>query len=190
MPRSDVTNILSMAQRRLSLANADLRWETKEVVNIGTDMSFLNNRLAFTLEYFVATTEDVLTEMPILLSTGNDGGNPFVNAASIRNKGVEVTTTWKDQRPGGLRYSVTANFSTIRNEVLELGYGNEEVLSGITKTEIGEPIGMFFLRKTDGIFRSEEEVLNHVNSQGKIIQPNAKPGDIRYVDADDNGRNQ
>ena len=172
---------------QVKLANADLRWETKEVVNIGTDMSFLNNRLAFTMEYFVATTEDVLTEMPILLSTGNDGGNPFVNAASIRNKGVEVTTTWKDQRPGGFKYSVTANFSTIRNEVLELGYGNKEVLSGITKTEIGEPIGMFFLRKTDGIFRSEEEVLNHVNSQGKIIQPNAKPGDIRYVDADDNG---
>ena len=77
----------------------------------------------------------------------------------VRNKGVEVSTTWKDERPGGLRYSITANFSTIRNEVLELGYGNEEVLSGITKTEIGEPIGMFFLRKTDGIFRSEEEVL-------------------------------
>jgi TonB-linked SusC/RagA family outer membrane protein len=172
---------------QVKLANADLRWETKEVVNIGTDMSFLNNRLAFTMEYFVATTKDVLTEMPILLSTGNDGGLPFVNAASIRNKGFEITTTWKDQLAGGLRYSFTANISTVRNEVLELGYGNEEVLNSITKTEIGEPIGMFYLRKTNGIFRSNEEVLAHVNSQGKVIQPNAKPGDIRYVDFDDNG---
>lgn len=172
---------------QVKLANADLRWETKEVVNIGTDIAFLNNKLAFTMEYFVATTRDVLTAMPILLSTGNDGGDPFVNAASIRNKGIEISTTWKEQRPSGLRYSVTANFSTVRNEVLELGYGNEEILSGITKTEIGEPIGMFYLRKTDGLFRSEEEVLAHVNSTGKVIQPNAKPGDIRYVDFDDNG---
>lgn len=173
---------------QVKLANSDLRWETKEVVNAGVDLSVFKSRLAFTLEYFVATTEDVLTEMPILLSTGNDGGNPFVNAASIRNKGVEISTTWKDELAGGLRYSITANVSTVRNEVLELGYGNKEVLTGITKTEIGEPIGMFFLRKTDGIFRSDEEVLAHVNSQGTIIQPNAKPGDIRYVDFDDNGQ--
>jgi hypothetical protein len=46
---------------------------------------------------------------------------------------------------------------------------------------------MFYLRKTDGIFRSEEEVQAHINSTGKVIQPNAKPGDIRYVDFDDNG---
>jgi TonB-dependent starch-binding outer membrane protein SusC len=171
---------------QVKLANSNLRWETKEQVNFGADLAVLNSRLGFTVEYFVSTTKDVLTEMPILLSTGNDGGNPWVNAASIRNKGVEITTTWKDNVQG-LKYSITANVSTLRNEVLELGYGRNDNITGITRTTVGEPIGMFYLRKTDGLFRSEEDVLNHVNSQGKVIQPNAKPGDIRYVDFDDNG---
>ncbi|MBL0739994.1 TonB-dependent receptor [Chryseolinea sp. Jin1] len=172
---------------QVKLANADLRWETKEQMNIGTDVKFLDSRLNLTLEYFVSTTRDVLTEMPILLSTGNDGGNPWVNAASIRNKGVEISTTWKDEYHG-LRYSITANVSTLRNEVLDLGYGKNDVITGITRTQIGQPIGMFYLRKTDGIFRSEEEVLAHTNSKGVVIQPNAKPGDIRYVDFDDDGQ--
>ncbi|MBT1696096.1 TonB-dependent receptor [Fulvivirgaceae bacterium PWU4] len=171
---------------QVKLANSNLRWETKEQINFGADLAFLNSRLALTFEYFISTTKDVLTEMPILMSTGNDGGNPWVNAASIRNKGVEITTTWKDQVQG-LKYSITANVSTLRNEVLKLGYGRNDVITWMTRTQIGEPIGMFYLRETNGLFRSAEDVLNHVNSQGKVIQPNAKPGDIRYVDFDDNG---
>jgi TonB-linked SusC/RagA family outer membrane protein len=171
---------------QVKLANDDLVWETKEQVNIGLDLALLNSRLSFTAEYFVSTTSDVLVEMPILLATGNDGGNPWVNAGSLRNKGVEISTTWRDE-VSGLKYSVTANVSTLRNEIRDLGYGRNDVFTGITRTTVGQPAAMFYLRKTDGLFRSQEDVLNHVNSDGMVIQPNAKPGDIRYVDYDDNG---
>lgn len=190
---TSVINVLGRDQHivngatQVKLANADLKWETQTQTNFGTDLAFLNNKLAVTAEYFISTTTDVLTPMPILLSTGNDGGDPFANAAEIRNKGFELSANWKE-RKGEFSYNITANFSSLKNEVLDLGYGKTEFITWMTKTELGQPIGMFYLRKTDGIFRSAQEVQDHKSSSGVVIQPNAKPGDIRYVDFNDDGQ--
>ncbi|WP_346863215.1 TonB-dependent receptor [uncultured Draconibacterium sp.] len=178
---------LNSGMTQIKLVNEDLKWETQTQDNFGLDISFVDNKLQFNAEYFISTTEDVLTPMPILMTTGNDGGNPFVNAASIRNKGFELTGNWRD-KIGDVSYSIGANITHLKNEVLEFGYGQVENYTWITKTEIGEPLAMFYTIHADGIFQSEEEVLAHKNSEGLVIQPNAKPGDIRYEDVDDNGQ--
>ncbi|MDF1572049.1 MAG: TonB-dependent receptor [Bacteroidales bacterium] len=168
------------------LVNEDLTWETKKQTNIGADMGFLGNRLQMSADYYISVTEDVLVAFPILIATGNDGGNPWVNAGSLKNSGVDVDLSWREYR-GDLRYTISANFTTIKNEVLDLPYGDSRILSGATISEVGSPMAMFYLVESDGIFQSEEEVLAHVNSEGTVIQPNAQPGDLRYVDYDDNG---
>ncbi|MCW3804481.1 TonB-dependent receptor [Plebeiibacterium marinum] len=178
---------LETGMTQIKLVNRDLKWEEQTQDNYGMDVAFLDNRLQMSAEYFISTTKDVLTPMPILMTTGNDGGNPYVNAASLRNKGIEVTANWRD-KIGDFNYSVGATFSRLRNEVLEFGYGKVEQYTWITKTEIGEPLGMFYTIKTDGIFQNESEVLSHTSSSGTVIQPNAKPGDIRYVDVNDDGQ--
>lgn len=172
---------------QIKLVNSDLKWEEQTQENFGLDVSFLDNKLQVNAEYFISTTNDVLTPMQILMTTGNDGGNPFVNAASLRNKGFEFTGTYRDKK-GDLNYSVGATVTRLRNEVLEFGYGKVEQYTWITKTEIGEPLAMFYTIKTDGIFQNEAEVLSHTNSEGSVIQPNARPGDIRYVDVNDDGQ--
>ncbi len=172
---------------QIKLVNSDLKWEEQTQENFGLDVSFLDNKLQVNAEYFISTTKDVLTPMQILMTTGNDGGNPFVNAASLRNKGFEFTGTYRDKK-GDLNYSVGATVTRLRNEVLEFGYGKVEQYTWITKTEIGEPLAMFYTIKTDGIFQNEAEVLSHTNSEGSVIQPNARPGDIRYVDVNDDGQ--
>ncbi|MDR1557499.1 MAG: TonB-dependent receptor [Tannerellaceae bacterium] len=169
------------------LANADLSWETLEQKNFGVDMGFLRNRLQVTAEYYISTSHDVLTPLPILMTTGNAGGNPYVNAASIENKGFELTATWRERVNKDFNYSVSANVSHSDNKLLEFGYGKTEQYTTHAVTRVGEPIGMFYLIKTDGLFQSEQEVLDHKNSKGQVIQPNAKPGDIRYIDANDDG---
>ncbi len=178
---------LESGMTQIKLVNRDLKWEEQTQNNYGIDVAFLDNRLQMTAEYFVSTTKDVLTPMPILMTTGNDGGNPYVNAASLRNKGIEISAGWKD-KIGNVKYSLGATFTRLRNEVLEFGYGKVEQYTWITKTEIGEPLGMFYTIKTDGIFQNESEVLAHTSSSGTVIQPNAKPGDIRYVDVNDDGQ--
>jgi TonB-linked SusC/RagA family outer membrane protein len=168
------------------LVNPDLTWETKKQLNLGADFAFLKNKLTLSADYFISTTEDVLINYPILLATGNDGGNPVVNAGSLQNRGFEIETSWKDQI-GDFKYSVTANITSLQNEVLDLPYGDHSIITSLCKTEIGQPLAMFYLIKTDGLFQSEEEVLAHTNSKGVVIQPDAKPGDVRYIDFDDNG---
>lgn len=178
---------LEPGMTQIQLVNQDLKWEEKTQDNFGLDISFLENKLQFNAEYFISTTKDVLTPMTILMTTGNDGGNPYVNAASLRNRGVEIAGSWRDQ-VGDFNYSVGANFTRLRNEVLEFGYGKVEQYTWITKTEIGEPLAMFYTITTDGIFQNEAEVQAHQNSAGQVIQPNAKPGDIRYNDVNDDGQ--
>lgn len=177
--------ILNGATQR-ELVNSDLTWETKKQINVGADFGFLKNRLQLSADYYISTTEDVLVEFPILIATGNDGGNPWVNAGSLRNTGVDIDVSWREVR-NDFRYSVTANITTIKNEVLKLPYGDERILTGLCLTEVGSPMAMFYLVEMDGIFQTEDEVLAHTNSEGVVIQPSAKPGDLRYVDFDDNG---
>lgn len=179
---------LENAMTQIKLVNENLKWEILTQVNLGFDAAFLNSRLGVSAEYFIKDSKDVLTEMPILLSTGNNGGNPWVNAATLKNTGFEVTLSWRDKVGKDFDYNITTNFSYLKNRIDKLAYGLDEINQWDTKSKVGRSIGEWFLIKTDGLFRSEEEVLAHKNSKGQLIQPNAKPGDIRYIDFNDDGQ--
>ncbi|MFC4872153.1 SusC/RagA family TonB-linked outer membrane protein [Negadavirga shengliensis] len=172
---------------QVRLANQNLRWEILTQQNYGLDAGLFEDKLTLTAEYFISVTDDVLTNMPIPRTTGQDGADPVANAASLKNSGFEFTATFREVKKD-LSYYVTANVTTLRNEVRSLGYGRNDIYTGNTVTEVGQPIGMWFVLETDGLFQSMEEVNNHTNSQGVVIQPNAQPGDIRFVDHNDDGQ--
>lgn len=191
---------------QVKLVNAGLAWETKETVNVGFDASFLNQRLTVSAEYYNSKTSDVLAETPIAISTGNQGGSPWKNAASLRNKGFEFTFGWKDQI-SGFKYSALLNVTTMDNEVLSLGRDGSErnfIDSGQARTEPGRSLAEFYLRKTDGIFRTQEEIDNYVTKGNHVPGPNEdkvpagtpimiegkRPqlGDVKYLDLNDDGQ--
>ena len=170
------------------LANSDLRWERKKTMNIGLEASLLNNQFTFVADYFVAKTNDVLVDLPISLTTGNAGGNPPVNAASIQNKGFELALTFRPTPGKDFRWDATLNFTTIRNKVLAFGNQTTKYTQlGDARTELGRAIGEWYVLKTDGIFQSQAEIDAHKGKTGQILQPWSRPGDIRYVDVDDDG---
>ena len=191
---------------QVKLVSAGLVWETKETVNVGFDASFLNQRLTVSAEYYNSKTSDVLAETPIAISTGNQGGSPWKNAASLRNKGFEFTFGWKDQI-SGFKYSALLNVTTMDNEVLSLGRDGSErnfIDSGQARTEPGRSLAEFYLRKTDGIFRTQEEIDNYVTKGNHVPGPNEdkvpagtpimiegkRPqlGDVKYLDLNDDGQ--
>ena len=172
---------------QVKLVNSNLVWETKETMNFGLDAAFLNQRLNVSAEYYISKTSDVLTDMPIALSTGNQGGAPKANAASLKNSGFEMTIGWRDQ-VSDFKYNVSLNFTTLKNEVTDLGYDKPYLISGQSISKPGEPLAMFYLRKTDGLFRTQEDIDNYVNSKGEPILINGQRpqlGDVRYVNVDD-----
>lgn len=178
------TKEIGMIQSRLT--NTDLVWEKKTTANAGFDLIGLNNRLRFSAEYFYSKSGDLLVYLPILMSSGNEGGSPAVNAGSLENRGFEVEVGWND-KVGDFSYSASLNMSHLKNKVVDLGYGQTVYYTDLAKTEIGQPLGMWYLYKMNGIFQSEAEVRNYVNSEGTVIQPNALPGDIKYDDYNDDG---
>jgi TonB-dependent starch-binding outer membrane protein SusC len=170
------------------LANSDLRWERKNTANLGLEAAFLNNTFILSADYFSAKTKDVLIDLPISLTTGNAGGNPAVNAASVRNNGFELALSYRPKPTSDFSWDATLNFTLIRNKVI--AFGNETTKYtqlGDARTEIGRSIGEWYVLKTDGIFQSQAEIDAYKGSSGQVLQPWARPGDIRYVDIDNNG---
>ncbi len=173
------------------IENADIHWEESTQLDIAMDVRAFNNRLDATIDYYSKTTGGLLERIPIPAHVGNDP--PFANVGSVRNRGVEFSLNWR-HFVSGLRYSVGINGAYNHNEMTKIG--NEEgVLPGatwavagmVTRTELGLPIAYFYGYKTDGLFQNEVEIFQHIGKTGEILQPRAKPGDVRFVDVNDDG---
>ena len=175
----------------LSIENADIHWEESEQIDIALDLAAFNNRLIATVDYYVKTTKGLLETIPIPGHVGNSP--PVANVGSVQNRGVELGVNWRHMLKG-LRYNVGLNASYNKNEMTVIG--NEEgMLTGanwsiagmVTRTEVGLPIAYFYGYKTDGIFQNQTEVFQHIGVTGNVLQPNAGPGDVRFVDVNNDG---
>lgn len=179
----------------LNIPTFDLKWETSEQLDLGLDARFLKSKLTLALDYYIKTTKDWLVDAPILASWGVDNA-PYINGGEIVNKGLEIALGWNNNI-GDLTYSISGNMSYNHNEVTEIKNSQKLINAGdvklwgngpyIARAEVGFPVGYFWGYKTAGIFQNEAEVRNYKNSAGKVIMPNALPGDVKFVDTDDNG---
>ena len=176
------------------LENRSLKWETTDTKNIGFDFGLFNNKLTGALNYYYNQTEDLLITKALPPSAGLE--NPTLNVGKIRNTGFEMELNWADNI-NDFDYNVGFNVTTTNNKVVELS-DNDQVLKGEglkygtehfpTETRVGQPIGGFYLYRTDGIFQNMNEVNAHVNKDGELMQPNAQPGDIRFKDLNGDGK--
>jgi len=166
--------------------NADIRWEESEQIDIALDFGAFNNRLTATFDYYVKNTNGLLEIVPIPAHVGNAA--PVANVGSVQNKGVEMSVNWRHVLQN-LNYSFGVNASYNKNKMTEIG--NEEgVINGaswavagmVTRSEEGLPIAYFYGYETNGIFQNESEIFQHIGSDGLPLQPNAVPGDVRFVD--------
>ena len=174
------------------LPNSDIKWETSEQLDFGVDARFLKGKLDFTFDLYKKTTKDWLVDAPMLASYGT--GSPYINGGNVENKGVELDLKWRDNI-GQVNYSIGGNLSKNKNNVTKIA-NTEKIIHGPTnvlgegmselfRAQEGFPIGYFWGYKTDGLFQNEEEVADYRNSQGELIQPDAKPGDVRFVNTND-----
>lgn len=176
------------------LENKELRWEVTESKNIGIDFGLLNNKLTGALNYFNNTTKDLLIRKELAPSAGLN--MPVLNVGKMRNTGFEMEVSYKD-KIDEFNYNVGMNFSTLSNKVLALA-NEDQILYGRglhygtghypTQTRPGKPIGAFYLYQADGIFQSDAEAQAYVNKDGKMLQPKAKAGDMRFRDVNGDGK--
>ena len=171
----------------------NVTWEKTKTTNIGLDFAFLNSRLTLSADYFIQKTEDMLLNMPQPGSFGLSG-SPTMNAGTVENKGLELSLEHRNN-VGEVYYHIGANMTYLKNELTKVN-GDRDEWEGfnphgkgaITYAKTGHSIGFFNLIKTDGIFQSEEEIQNYVDQNGNLIQPNAQPGDLKFVDYNGDGK--
>lgn len=170
------------------LGNTNLRWEVTDMTNVGLDLGILNNSITLTAEYFTRNTDGLILGQPIAPSIGYTQ-SPIVNVGSMRNRGVELQLGY-NKRQGDFRFDVSGNVSIIRNKVLNLGPNISPLFNGangdygsfdITRTIAGEPIQSFYGWQVAGIFQTADEI------KTAPTQANAKPGDIRFADLNNDG---
>ena len=187
----DVNGNLAVGAAPTKLANPDLRWETSEQTDLGLDVR-LFGCLGLTFDYYVKKTKDLLVTIPIPLMLGNSF--PTANAGNVKNSGVEFAVDFQRQF-GKWNIAVNGNISYNKNRVTyvgtDTGYVTGATVQGITgavtRMEAGHAMSYFWGYKTLGIFQNQDEIDAWVNSKGVQIQPDARPGDFRYQDTDDNG---
>lgn len=176
-----------------SVGNSNLKWETVEDYNLGLDMSLLDSRLGLTFDIFQKKSHDMLYRKQNVFVTGYPdwNGQVWMNIGSMKASGWELGLNWRD-KVGDFGYDIALNLSHVRNEAIKFS-GDGPILTGgfngdqIIRNEDGGLISRFHGYLADGIFQNWEEVYAHTDEHGTLIQRDARPGDIRFTDRNNNG---
>jgi len=171
---NNVTSFTSGGQE--TYAVPDISWETQQTSNIGVDLGFFNNRLLVTGDYFTKRTTDILLALDIPVYLGLQ--KPFQNAGKVSSKGWELASIWSD-KAGNIKYSVGLNISDAKTHIDDLK-GTQQ-LADLANIQGGEFESWYGYRSA-GLFQTQDEVSN-----SPVLNVNARPGDIRYVDIDGDG---
>ena len=165
-----------------TLANTDITWETTTQSDIGLDASLLNGKFGVTFDYYKKITEGILLYLPIPLTIGLDA--PPQNAGSVENKGWELNLSYRS-RIKDFRYNLAFNISNVKNKITSLAGSGPYIYNNYWVTtiqEVGLPINSFIGYKSDGFFKTQDEV-----DKSPTLYPGTKPGDLKYVDVNGDG---
>lgn len=175
--------------------NADVKWEEIEMKNIGLDMELWKGKVAFSLDYYIKDTRDLLYGVPIPASVGIathnfDPVNPEINIGRMRNSGIDLDIMSRHTF-GDLKLIVNANASYMKNKVLELnedeyitsGSGGGQI-GGMTRTQAGMPISSFYGFVVQQMLNSSSDVfaINSYAADGIYQEAGTAPGDLMYRD--------
>ncbi len=177
--------LLSYGYKPDNIERDDLSWEKNKMVNVGVDAQMFNGLLGFTVDYYNTNTSDMLLSVPVPLITGYS--TSLMNIGKVNNRGWEIGLSSQKHISDDFGYSFNANWSKNINEVKALGPSNAPIISSGSVehayyiTEVGKPIGNYYLLVQDGIFETEEDLKKYPHFE------NTKVGDFRFVDVDGDG---
>ncbi|WP_294224237.1 SusC/RagA family TonB-linked outer membrane protein [uncultured Chryseobacterium sp.] len=182
----------NIAYYSTTLPNNNIRWGKSEQKDFGMDVSFFHNSLSLQFDYFVKNSRDQIFNQ--ILSSTTTYVNKYLNSGLIEDKGYELGINYNGTGKGDFTYSIGAVFSQLNNTVKQLAGTNEIFINdngvrGVlrpTGIKVGDPLYSFYGYRTGGIFQSQEEINNYKDANGNLIQPNAKPGDIKFLKKDGN----
>ncbi|MDW5287239.1 TonB-dependent receptor [Formosa sp. PL04] len=164
-------------------SNPDLKWEQSTQTNIGLDLGFFNNALSISLEYYNINSEDIIVPIPNVASDGLTEGFTQRNGATATTDGFEASIGYNHNKGGNFSWGASMNLGTSKNRVTDLGdldFIESSTFEGenLQRITLDESLYYFYGYQTDGLFQIGDDT---------STQPNAGPGDIRFVDQNNDG---
>lgn len=172
----------SSAYAQAAYVNRDIRWETTTTANVALDAAFFNNRLTFTFEWYDRVTSGILRSMQVSNLLGLTA--PTVNKGEMQNSGFELALGWNDMvgtSKDAFSYNIGVNMSTNQNKLTTFGAREP---SGNYLYEEGLPYGGYYMLENIGVFANQAEI----DAAPKQFTDNTQPGDLRYRDANGDGK--
>lgn len=185
-------NIIHVGYAPSTLENPDLKWERTSQFNIAADLKIFKN-FDLSVDVYRKKSTDILrqVEVPGYLGLIN---NPWRNIGDMNNDGIEVSLGYK-KNWGDFGFSANGNFAYLKNEITRLEGGKEYVnfasfqtLGTVSRLQVGQSYGSFYGYQNLGVFQNQAEIDAYRNSNGGLIQANAKPGDFKRLDANGDGK--
>ncbi len=166
------------------IENVELSWEKSREFNTGIDLTVLDGKLNFIVDFYNKTTEDMLWNVAIPISSGFSSTTK--NIGEIRNRGFEFTVSSENIANDKFTWETDFNISHNKNKVLDLG-SIDNIQSSVgfsgqyTITKVEQPMSMFYGWKSLGVLKDESEVEEYATVPGQL------PGTPRYYDAHEDG---
>ena len=190
------SNVYTTGAYAKNVPNPDVTWETSEQLNIGIDARFFGGKLGLNFDWYKKTTKDWLVQAPMNDVTGYEVA-AMINAGDVKNTGVEVALSWRDQIGSDFNYHANVNVATNKNEVTKLGTASGKLGDGVSSAlfqnssyvslvEEGHPIGYFSGMSYSGIWQNQAQI-DAARAAGKAVLDGAQPGDCIWDDWNGDG---
>lgn len=192
------------AVRNTAYSNPFVQWESTSMTNVGLDVELFGGRVDLTVDAYNKVTNNLLLQVSLPATFGNQVQGPQSNVGSMTNKGIELNLNTVNIDRGKLKWTTNANISVNRNKVTDMGgtlltrnlywYTGFETA---TRTQVGYPVGQFYGYVSEGIFKSKQEILDHAVQIPADGNPNVNKierttgvwlGDIKWKDLNGDGK--
>lgn len=167
-----------------NIPNADLKWESTAMLDLGLNATLLNGKLDIAADWFSTKTTDLLLFVSIAQSTGFS--TLLLNSGSLTNKGMDFEANYKLMSKKDFKLDIGGNISFVRNKITDLGTstpyfaGSPSGHLGIDGSwiETGNPIGVWRGFEYIGLFGTDAEAASY----------SAKAGYPKYTDVNNDGK--
>jgi hypothetical protein len=141
-----------------NVENDGVKWESTARFNVGFDAMLLENRLALSFDWYRAKTRDLLVQKQYQFVTGM--GRYWANGGELQNMGLEATLNAKLINDRNFQWELGASIGHYKNEVTALDetLAPVSVYGGEVATMVGQPVGVFWGYKTDGVIASSADI--------------------------------
>lgn len=160
-------------------ANVKVQWEEAEQMNVGFDVTLLDNRLSLTADYFNNLRSKILIPQTASVpdATGMTDILPDINLGKVRNSGFDFEMAWTD-KVRDFEYRIGLNGGYAKNKII---FFDEAEGALAWQKQTGHPMNSSLYYQAIGIFHNQEEIDNYPHMDGTV------PGDIKFknVNGDD-----